>query len=109
MLKIATFILVVFCSSIVLAQKPLAKQFSMKLDSFEVKAEAKEAFAKLMKECKEKDPDKRGLLIIFKAKKSKMIALNINKMPVIEILNYMCKSSGYKYKITGHTVNITDK
>ena len=107
MAKILTFIFVIFLSNQLMAQRPLAKQFNMKID-FNVKTDAKEAFAKLMAECKKQDPDKKGLLIIFKGKKNKRISLNVT-MPVIQILNYMCKSSDYTYKITGRTVNITDK
>lgn len=92
------------------AQKPLAKQFNMKLSEFKaVGVPAKEAFEKLMKQTKEEDPEKKGLLILFNAKKNKRISLNINSMPVIQIINYLCLSGNYRYKITGRTVNIEDK
>lgn len=91
-------------------QKPLAKQFNMKLSEFKaVGVPAKEAFDLLSKKVKEEDPEKKGLLILFQAKKNKNISLNINSMPVINVINYLCLSGNYKYKITGRTVNITDK
>ena len=82
----------------------------MKLSEFKaVGVPAKEAFAMLSKKVKEEDPEKKGLLIIFKAKKNKNISLNLNAMPVVNIINYLCLSGNYRYKITGRTVNITDK
>ena len=90
--------------------RPLASQFNMKLSEFRVNAiSAKEAFAELSKKVKEEDPEKKGLLIIFKATKDKKVSLNINAMPVIQIIKYLCLSGDYRYKITGRTVNITDK
>ena len=91
-------------------KKPLAKQLSMKLSEFKaVGVPAKEAFALLSKKVKEEDPEKKGLMILFQAKKNKNISLNINSMPVINVINYLCLSGNYRYKITGRTVNITDK
>ena len=91
-------------------KKSLPKQLTMKLSEFKaVSVPAKEAFALLSKKVKEEDPEKKGLLIIFKAKKNKNISLNLNAMPVVNIINYLCLSGNYRYKITGRTVNITDK
>ncbi len=109
MIKASAFTIMLFFTAQLFGQKPLPGQFTLSLQSFEVKAPAKEAFTHLMQETIKADPEKKGLLIIFKAKKEKRITLNINKMPIIEIIRYMCIAGNYKYKITGRTVNITDK
>ena len=100
--------LLFFLSFSLMAQK-LPKQLTMKLKSFKVNAPSKEAFAELMKQCKKEDPDNKGILIIYKGKKNKRINLNLTDVPVNELLRLICLSSGYKYKITGRTVNIVDK
>ncbi|MCM8527675.1 MAG: hypothetical protein NE327_14235 [Lentisphaeraceae bacterium] len=92
------------------AETALAEQFNMKISDFRVNAvPAKEAFAQFSDLVKKEDPAKKGLLIIFKAKKSKKISLNVSALPVIEVIKYLCLSGNYRYKITGRTVNITDK
>ena len=104
---IASFYFTTFLKAV---QKPLPKQFEMKLSSFNVNATpAKEAFELLSKQVKEEDPEKKGLMILFNAKKSKNISMNISAMPVLQIINYLCLSGNYRYKITGRTVNIFDK
>jgi len=92
------------------ATSAIAEQFNIKISDFRVNAlPAKEAFAQFSELVKKEDPAKKGLTIIFKAKKSKKISLNVSAIPVIEVIKYLCLSGNYRYKITGRTVNITDK
>lgn len=103
-----TSLLLVFSMQAVTAAT--AKQLNMKISDFRVNAiPAKEAFAQFAALVKKEDPANKGLTIIFKAKKSKKISLNVSSIPVIEVIKYLCLSGDYRYKITGRTINITDK
>ena len=106
-----TFLITFFLAiSIQATTTALADQFNMKITDFRVNAvPAKEAFAQFSELVKKEDPTKKGLTIIFKAKKSKKISLNVSSIPVIEVIKYLCLSGNYRYRITGRTVNITDR
>lgn len=104
---ISTILFVCFMQSVSAGPAP---QLSIKISDFRVNATpAKEAFAQFAALVKKEDPDKKGLTIIFKAKKSKKISLNVSAIPAIEVIKYLCLSGNYRYKITGRTINITDK
>jgi hypothetical protein len=104
-----TLIIFALLFSTQLFARELPKQLMMTLKSFSTQTNAKDAFAQLMKQAKKDDPKKKGILILFKAKKNKEINLNLSQMPLIEIIRYMCISSDYSFKVTGRTVIISDK
>jgi hypothetical protein len=82
-------------------------QLKVVVPRFKSQGSAADAFKNLEKVSKENDPQKLGIRVIFKPKKAKKVNLSFDNMPVAEILRYICLSTGYKYKVTNRTVNIT--
>ena len=68
-----------------------------------------DVFSQIQRRSRELDPEGKGIAFSYPAfKEDKFVTLKMGKLPIGELIRYVCMYAGLKYKITHHGVVIGD-
>ncbi len=60
-----------------------------------------DVLSQIMRRSRELDPDKKGINIVYPVfKEDKFVTLKMGKLPIGELIRYICMYTGLKYKVT---------
>ena len=68
-----------------------------------------DVFSQIQRRSRELDPEGKGIAFSYPAfKEDKFVTLKMGKLPIGELIRYVCMYTGLKYKVTHHGVVIGD-